>query len=120
MWNLLQEVPPLRQLEFGQMSAHPVIQPLYMFVAGRLQDHCDSDVFAVELLLVTESANLECLLILFRDRVDIAGVNLHPASVDLFALSTAQIQNAAIIDQTNVASEKPALRYNLVGQVITP
>ena len=39
---------------------------------------------------------------IFEDRVNISGVHLHAALVDFFALSTAKVQVAAVVDKANV------------------
>ena len=82
-------------------------------VGARLEHHRDADVLAVQRVLERERADVERRLEALDDRVDVAGVDLHAALVDLLALAAAQVQPAALVDQADVAGEEPAVAHDL-------
>ena len=62
------------------------------------QHHRDADVFSEQRVLDRERADVDRVLEPLDDRVDVGGVYLHSALVDLFALAPAKVEPAALVD----------------------
>ncbi len=103
---------------FGDVAHQPVVQRADAFVARIFQHDSESDVLPVQGIVVREGAGIYRSFEPLDNCVEVAGVNLHAAFVDLFALASAQVEVAALIEQTDVAGHEPALADHRVRQIV--
>ncbi|MFN8642266.1 MAG: hypothetical protein U0802_11645 [Candidatus Binatia bacterium] len=87
-------------------------------VARLAQHHGHADVLPVQRVVERKRADVGGAGELLHHAVDVAGVDLGAALVDLVALAAAQEEPAARVERADVAGHEPAVADDLVGEVV--
>jgi hypothetical protein len=102
----------------GEVERHPISQRAQLCRRAVTQHRGDPDVFAKQPLLDGERADVERILEPLRDRIDVGGIDLHSAPVDLLALASTKVEPASLVDETDVARAKPASGHDCRRQIV--
>ena len=69
----------------------------------------NADVLPLQRVCVSEGAYVDGVFEPLDNKVDVAGIDLHPCFVDFLAFSPRQMQKAAVIQKTDVSRQEPAV-----------